>query len=459
MNDFKNSLQNKSIAVFGMGVSGISALRLLHALKTNIIALNGKNPLTWAKIPGVLDFLPLESCYDELDPKLISVLEKIDLVILSPGIPRDHPLLAPLLKRGVPIWGEIELAYRYLESINKLKPIIGITGTNGKTTTTTFLGEMIRLDNKKVFVGGNIGIPFCDYAYEVFSGNKEVDYILLELSSFQLESIDRFHVNIAVILNLYQNHGERYSDIEDYGRAKFHITNHFTNEDLLIYPEDFSFVNQWAQGIISRKKSVNTQKPECSYDLSKFKLPGIHNKVNLNFILLVAQEINLAPASIQKSIDIFLGVHHRIEYVDHLIGLSHFTAYNDAKSTNWDATITAVKAMEETNKKLYLILGGKKRGHGDSIKPYLDFFKEKITLIYLIGEMAQEIEAEIKGEIPYKLSDNLEASVADLRESIKDNKIDDVGILLFSPGFPSFDQFNNYAHRGECFIRLLQSIP
>jgi len=457
MNDLKNSLQNKSIAVFGMGVSGISALKLLHALKTNFIALNGKDPLTWAKKPGVLDFLPLESCYDELDPHLDSVLEKVDLVILSPGIPRDHPLLAPLLKRGVPIWGEIELAYRYLDSIDKLKPIIGITGTNGKTTTTTFLGEMIEMDHKKVFVGGNIGIPFCDYAFDILNGNKEVDYILLELSSFQLESIDDFHVDIAIILNLYQNHGERYFNIEDYGRAKFHITNRFTKNDLLIHPEDFSFINNWAQGIIARKKSVNTQYPKCTYDLSKFKLPGIHNKVNLNFLLLIAEEINLNPVSVQKSIDSFLGVHHRIEYVEHVVGLANFIAYNDAKSTNWDATITAIKAMEETHKKIYLILGGKKRGHGDSIRPYLNFFREKVTSIYLIGEMAQEIESEINGEIPCKLTGNLEASIADLRELIKENKIKGDGVLLFSPGFPSFDQFNNYAHRGECFVRLLQA--
>ena len=199
-------LKNKRIAVFGMGVSGLSALRMLHALGAETIAINAGVTASWAKVPGVLDFISIDKCYAENDPLLPAALEQIDLVILSPGIPRDHDLLKPLHKKGVPVSGELELAYRYLESVNKLKPIIGITGTNGKTTTTTFLGEMIEMDHQKVFVGGNIGVPFCDYAYDLFSGREEVDFILLELSSFQLESIDHFHVNIAIFLNLYQNH-------------------------------------------------------------------------------------------------------------------------------------------------------------------------------------------------------------------------------------------------------------
>lgn len=445
-------LKNKRIAVFGMGVSGLSALRMLHALGARTIAINSGEILTWAKKPGVLDFTELNNCYSENDPHLKEVFSDIELVILSPGIPRDHELLIPIHKRGIPVWGELELAYRYLESENLLKPIIGITGTNGKTTTTTFLGEMIEADHKKVFVGGNIGVPFCDYAFDVYSKKEQADFILLELSSFQLESIDHFHVNIAMILNLYQNHGERYSSIEDYGQSKFAITNRFTRDDLLIYPEDFSLVAQWAKSQKGKKKTVNTQRPSVELDLLKFKLPGIHNKVNLNFILLAAEAIGLRKSSIQKSIDTFGGVHHRIEFVDKIMGLPHFVAYNDAKSTNWDATITAVKAMEGMKGNLYLVIGGKKRGHGDSILPYLDFLKPRVHSFYLIGEMGEEIEAEIKGLVSYKKTETLEKTVEDLREAHKNEQ----AILLFSPGFPSFDQFKNYVHRGEHFVELLQ---
>lgn len=452
MFNLKNDLKNKKVAVFGLGVSGLSAVRFLKQMNAKIIAINSGEIHKWAQGP-VLDYLTMNDCFAEHDPYLKTVLEDIELVILSPGIPRDHALLKPLLELNIPVWGEIELAYRYLEKTDQLKPIIGITGTNGKTTTTTFLGEMIEEDHKKVFVGGNIGVPFCDYAFDVHQKKEAVDFILLELSSFQLESIDHFHVDIAIILNLYQNHGERYTSIEEYGRSKFFITNHFTEDDLLIYPEDFPLIANWALKEKGLKKTVNTQKPKIDYDLTQFKLPGIHNLVNLNFIVIAAEAIGLKKASIQKSIDSFLGVHHRIEFVDNLIGLPQFKAYNDAKSTNWDATITAVKAMEGMKGPLYLVIGGKKRGHGDSILPYLDFLKSRVHTFYLIGEMSDEIEGELKGHVTFKKTKTLEKTVEDLRS----DKSLGSGVLLFSPGFPSFDQFKNYAHRGEHFVSLLQN--
>lgn len=448
----KMNLNNRKIAVYGMGVSGLSALRMLKALGAETIAINSGEVSSWARTPGVLDYTSINNCYAEDDRDLRRVLDTVDLVILSPGIPRDHHLLEALHRKRVPVSGEIELAYRFLESEQKLKPIIGITGTNGKTTTTTFLGEMIAMDHKKVFVGGNIGTPFCDYAFDILNGKPEADFILLELSSFQLESVDHFHVNIAMILNLYQNHGERYTSLEDYGKAKFWITNNFTESDVLIYPEDFPFIADWAKTQKGQKRTVNTKHPVSAYDLSKFKLPGIHNKVNLNFILEAAQVIGLSDKAIQQCIDTFPGVHHRIEYVDGVKGLSHFKVYNDAKSTNWDATLTAVKAMEDLGE-LYLIIGGKKRGHGDSVLPYLDFLKERVKKFYLIGEMADEIESEIKGKVDYKKSGTLEAVIADVRDTKGTNE----SVLLFSPGFPSFDQFKNYAQRGEHFMKLLRN--
>jgi UDP-N-acetylmuramoylalanine--D-glutamate ligase len=447
------NLVNKRVAVMGIGVSGLSAIRLLSVLKSDTIAINSGVVNSWAKA-DLLKYIDQSQCFSESDPLVKKALEEVELVILSPGIPRDHPLLKTINDKNIPIWGEIELAYQYLEMSNQLRPIIGITGTNGKTTTTTFLGEMIEGDQKKVFVGGNIGVPFCDYAFDISQQGSPVDFILLELSSFQLESIDHFHVDIAIFLNLYQNHGERYTTIEDYGRSKFKITNHFTDKDLLIYPEDFPFVALWAKKEKGIKQTVNTGHPVIDFDLSKFKLPGIHNLVNLNFLILAAQKLGLSFASIQKSIDTFKGVHHRIEFVDGIVGLPHFIAYNDAKSTNWDATITGVMAMEALKGSLYLVIGGKKRGHGDSILPHLDFFKERVHCLYLIGEMSDEIEAEIKGKINFKKTVTLEQTIKDLRMSKEKDGTE--GILLFSPGFPSFDQFKNYVERGEHFVSLLQ---
>lgn len=445
------NLKNKRIAVYGMGVSGLSALRFVRELEGEIIAINGGEVSNWAKSPGVLDFVSIDHCFSETDATLPSKLNNIDIVILSPGIPRDHQLLKPLTDKNIPVWGEIELAYRYLEANNFLRPIIGITGTNGKTTTTTFLGKMIESDHKKVFVGGNIGVPFCDYAYDVFKNKAHVDFILLELSSFQLESIDHFHVNLAIILNLYQNHGERYQTIEEYARSKFFITNRFTDSDILVYPEDFEIIKNWAVKQKGKKLTVNTTKPVVSYDTREFKLPGIHNLVNLSFIVKVAEEIKLSPKAIQEAINTFGGVHHRIEYVANVLGLPKFRAYNDAKSTNWDATMTAVKAMEDFKLPIHLIIGGKKRGHGDSILPHLSFLKDRVQKFYLIGEMAAEIENEIKGKVDYQKTDTLEETLKILRQDFGGAE----GVLLFSPGFPSFDQFQNYGQRGEYFVKLL----
>ena len=411
-------LKNKNIVVLGLGVSGKSALKLLHLLG---LKATGRNT-------------------EEHDTE--EVINNADLVILSPGIPREA-----IKNNKVEIWGEIELAYRYLESVHALIPIIGITGTNGKTTTTTFLGEMLRAAGKKVFVGGNIGIPFCDMAIEVLEQKASYDYILLELSSFQLESIERFHLSIALILNLFQNHGERYKTLEDYGKAKFNITKNMTQADLLIYPLNFPLIADWAAREKSRLIKIDTEHLEINFDLSKFKLPGHHNLVNLSFVLAVARELKLNQASIQKSIEDFCGVHHRIEFVP---CRKKFMAFNDAKSTNWDATITAVNAMEKKQRKLYLIIGGKKRGHGDSILPSLEALKKAVDRFYLIGEMAVEIALEITDKVEFKNLGNLEATVQDIK------KEDFNGVVLFSPGFPSFDQYLNYEKRGEHFVKLIQ---
>lgn len=441
-------LKNKKVVVFGLGVSGISALKLLNKLEAITYAVNTGNVESWAKSPGVLDFCNRSNCFAENDLQTNDIFASADLIILSPGIPRDHKALSKANEKDVLIWGEIELGYKVIELFNGLKPIIAITGTNGKTTTTTFLGEILEGQGFKPFVGGNIGIPFCDMAYEVVCKTSNYDYIVLELSSFQLESTFDFHPNISLILNIFQNHGERYEKIEDYAYAKFNITKKMNNNDVLIYPTDYPIIESWAQTQTCKKIGFDTRNLKIDYNLTNFKLPGHHNRVNLNFLIKVSEVLKLDKAKFQKSIDQFNGVHHRIEFVPNQFG---FLAYNDAKSTNWDATLTAIAAMENASLDLYLILGGKKRGHGDSILPYFKEIKERVKRIYLIGEMGPEIEAEIKNQIEIKRLDNLESTLLDVKsENFK-------GILLFSPAFPSFDQFSNYAERGMTFVNLVKN--
>ena len=172
--------------------------------------------------------------------------------------------------------------------------------------------------------------------------------------------------------------------------------------------------------------------------------------MNLAFIIQAAESLKLSHQAIAKSIETFKGVHHRIEYVTGVKSLPGLKIFNDAKSTNWDATLTAVKAMDDFHLPIHLIIGGKKRGHGDSIMPYLDFLKSKVSHFYLIGEMAAEIEAEIKGAVQYSRLDTLERVFEEMEKKHSEEK----GVLLFSPAFPSFDQFKNYAQRGEHFVAL-----
>lgn len=438
------NLKNKNIVVFGLGVSGLSAIRLLSAIGANIFAINAGEVNKWYN--EIKEFCPIENAFAENDLAHQKILEAADLLILSPGIPRDHKILNPIHQNKIPIWGEIELAYQVLIDHQINLPIIAITGTNGKTTTTTFLGEVLKKCGHHPFIGGNIGIPYCDMALEVFNKKCSYTHIVLELSSFQLESTIEFHPNIAMILNIFQNHGERYNNILDYAQAKFNIALKMNEADTMIIPSDFSLIKNWANTLKTKVIEFDSSNPKVDYDLTNYKLPGLHNVVNLKFITIVGELLHLDRSLVQKAINEFRGVHHRIEWVETQIG---FQCFNDAKSTNWDATIIAVKAMEKIPGDLYLIIGGKKRGHGDSILPYLEQLNSRVKKFFLIGEMALELEKELAGKVDYINAGTIDDTVTFLiNEKFS-------GILLLSPAFPSFDQFLNYAKRGEHFIKCV----
>lgn len=433
------NLAGKKVAVFGLGVSGISAIKLLIAKNADVYVFNRGNPRDYFEKENLRDLVSLDKCFsdDEINKEKIA---QVDLVILSPGIAREHALLEIVHAKKIPVWAEIELAYQFCQ-----KPIIAVTGTNGKTTTTTLIGDLIRAGGKKVFVGGNIGIPFCEYARTT----PDVDVVLLELSSFQLESIVSFRPNVALFLNLYQNHGERYSNIEDYGRAKARIALNMQKDDVVIYAKNFPFIESWAQSLITKKIPIDLDTLPKLFDANKLKIPGVHNIINATFALLSIESLGLDPAFVMKALYDFKGVHHRIEYVENSLG---FLAYDDAKSTNWDATLTALKAVERADGNLKLILGGKKRGHGDSILPYLKALESSVAEILLIGEMGLEIQNELRdhgAKTPFRYLETVENVVGQL---IKEKF---AGTLLFSPAFPSFDQFKNYEERGMCFQKCL----
>ena len=441
---------NLNVGVLGIGVSGKSAIRLLMSCGSRVFVVNQGPVSSWEHSlpPSTGKGAILLS---QEDPQTLSSLLELDLIILSPGIPREHPLLEASLKKGTPVWSEIELGYHFCDL-----PIASVTGTNGKTTTVTFIGEMLQASGKKPFVGGNIGKAFCDLPFE--REKEDYDSVVLELSSFQLESIERFTSNVSALLNVFPNHGERYTSFHDYGLSKLNILKGGTSDDTFYCMENLSspfldVVNSASTKVhflpyLEVLKKENLLK-EFELDISSFKLPGIHNLQNLLFASHIAFKMGADKEGLQKAIDQFLGVDFRLQYVPSQVKL---TCFNDAKSTNWDATLTALKALVgEDDSSLYLILGGAKRGRGDAVPRELLDFKKSIQSIFLIGETTDAMSLELQAlGLPFEKCFTLE-SVKNLVSSFGGEK---KGQLLFSPAFPSFDQYENYKVRGNHFREL-----
>lgn len=441
------NFKGKIVGVLGLGVSGMAALTLLAKKESKILVFNKGKVSSWPQLNTVLNFAKNENLFDDQDPLSLNKVEECELLILSPGISREHPLVKKCLQLNIPVWSEIELGFQFAQA-----PIIAITGTNGKTTTTTMMGQILENDGKKVFVGGNIGRAFCEIGHT----NEKWDYIVLELSSFQLESIISFHPQIALILNLKDHHGERYKSIKDYGMAKFEITKNMNSKDHLLLPMSSPLLME-----LGRKNNIHLHpvndleilklklEIEEEYSLKDIKVPGDHNIINFYFCIKALKILNISREAIQKTINSFMGVEHRMEKVP----TSHadLSFYNDAKSTNWDATLTAISSFSSSDQKLYLILGGKLRGRNDSILPYLENFSH-VHKIYLIGEAGKFLSQELIGET--KILSKKCNGLSDVLMDLKNEK----GIVVLSPAFPSYDQYKNFEERGNHFKKLISEL-
>lgn len=430
----------KSVAIFGMARSGLSAVKLLKEFALTVHVVNEGKVENWYTKSGVNQWLDMDHCHDQDQSE--ELFGNVDLVILSPGIPRTHKALVLAQKRNIPIISEIELAYWFTKEI----PVIAITGTNGKTTTTTMIEQSLKRVGKRVFCGGNIGIPYCDMALKVLNGEK-FDFAVIEVSSFQLESISRFHPLIAFILNLTPNHSERYQGVEDYGKAKLRITMNLLSTDHLIIGVEAGIVNEWVKDSPAKKHSFSkTNLPQDflgKFDFSKGVLVGKHNKANYYCAWLVHEILQTddRQQKFQTFINEFVGVEHRLEYVGDFSGLK---IYNDAKSTNGEATRTALTAFENGTP-VYLVVGGKLRNETDRFLPDIVSFKERVTKIFTIGETAERLYEELKNSFQVECAHDLDSLILKVKEqNLK-------GDLVFSPGHPSFDQFTSYVNRGDTF--------
>lgn len=378
-----------------------------------------------------------------------------DLIIPSPGVPADAPLLMSARSKKITIWSEIELAYRFLEG-----ELIGITGSNGKTTTTTLVHHILSTAGRTAFLAGNVGTPLISFVESMNAGTISV----AELSSFQLELISKFRPDIAVFLNLTPDHLDRHGSMEAYASAKARIFANQTELDAAVLNADdpptvalapkkpqvfwFSRKKPVEQGAYVRGEDiviVHHGKEEFVMKVAEIPLAGAHNVENVLAAVMAARLAEVDAPTIAKAVKNFAGVEHRLEFVREVRGVRYF---NDSKATNVDATL---KALDAFPGRILVILGGKDKGSDYTVlqKP----LREKAILALLIGAAADKIQGQIAGSVAIERAGTIERAVEIASQAAQNGDV-----VLLAPACASFDQFQNYEHRGRVFKELVRGI-
>ena len=450
------NLQGKKVLVFGSGKSGIGAAELLAKVGAQPVIYDGNKDLDKETvIKKVPDCNNIEVYAGELPEE---VQKRLDLVVLSPGVPTDIPLVKSFYEQGLPVWGEVELAYRTGKG-----RVLAITGTNGKTTTTALLGKIMSDAEDSVFVVGNIGTPYTSKALEM----KPNSVTVAEISSFQLETIDEFAPKVSAILNITEDHLNRHHTMEEYIRVKELITENQGTEDVCVlnYEDEvlrefgkhltprvvyFSSGRKLDEGIYLDGNKIILKDGEKEIEVVKtedLKLLGKHNFENVMAAVAMAYYDGVSLDSIRKSICEFTAVAHRIEYVTEKKGVVY---YNDSKGTNPDAAIKGIQAM---NRPTLLIGGGydKQSGYDE----WIEAFDGKVRYLVLIGQTKEKIKeaAEKHGFHDIILCE-------DLKEAVKvcEEKAQPGDAVLLSPACASWGQFDNYEQRGDMFKEYVRNL-
>jgi UDP-N-acetylmuramoylalanine--D-glutamate ligase len=401
-----------NIAIWGMGVSGKATLEYAKSLDHDIYCISQGDPSQWSAELG----LDQSYCFDQMD---VPASLELDLIILSPGI---DPRIKPLIRfQSVPKICKVEWTFQQME---KIPPIIAITGTNGKTTTCSLVALALQQLNKRVFLGGNIGRPFC----EVLQSKNEYDFIVLELSSFQLELIDKFRAQVACILNIEPNHMERYDSFEQYRSAKLNILRNGC--ELFLACEDFKFQDKF-----------EPIKPIDAIDWSRSQLRGKHYRENFYVVEKALGHFGL-KSNLQLLAESFAGVSFRLQFIGKKNEVSF---YNDAKSTNTASTLAAVQSFKDD--RITLILGGQRRGSGQDWSALIGF--KCIGQIIALGDASLEIKSSLEEFYRVEVIESLDQ----LSWGLINTKV-----VVFSPGYPSFDQYKNYMARGADFNRIVEDL-
>ena len=443
----------KKVLVFGSGISGIGAVKLLEDQGAEVVLYDGNESLDQASLREQLG----EKTTIMLGKFPEHLLEELDLVVLSPGVPTDLPVILVMKEHGIQVIGEVELAYAFGKG-----DVLAITGTNGKTTTTSLLGEIMKCHQEEVFVVGNIGNP-----YTVAAGQMtERSVAVAEMSSFQLESIETFRPKVSAILNFTPDHLNRHHTMEAYVEAKKQIAKNQTAEDycVLNYEDErtkafgeevkaqvlyFSSAHKLERGIYLDDGKMIYKNPEeeivCHVD--ELQILGIHNYENVMAAVAMAAVYGVPMDTIRKAILAFKGVEHRIEYVTEKDGVVY---YNDSKGTNPDAAIKGIQAM---NRKTVLIGGGYDKN--SEYTEWIQAFDGKVKQLILIGATREKIaqDAEKCGFHDYVFADTFEEAVLLAAKTAKSGEA-----VLLSPACASWGMFPNYEVRGEKFKEIVNSL-
>ena len=454
-------IREKKVLVFGSGISGESACRLLLREGAEVVLYDGNDRLDREEILAKIspeEGQNVEILLGELTgQQLEGLLGELSLVVMSPGVPTDLPIVEQMRAHGLPIWGEIELAYVFGRG-----DVLAITGTNGKTTTTALLGEIMKNYKDSVFVVGNIGNPYTSAAWET----TEESVVVAEISSFQLETIHTFHPKVSAILNITPDHLNRHHTMQAYIEAKERIAENQTAEDVCVLnyedEETRAFGEKTGAQVLyfsSRRKlkkgvyledgniicDIDEKIPVCSVD--ELNILGTHNHENAMAAVAMAYAYGTPMEIIRKTLKEFQGVAHRIEFVAEKNGVAY---YNDSKGTNPDAAIRGIQAM---NRPTVLIGGGYDKE--SSYDEWIQAFDGKVKKLVLLGATREKIAQTARrlGFNEIEMADTFEEAFAKCVECAQPGDA-----VLLSPACASWGMFKNYEERGDKFKELVNQL-
>ncbi len=446
-----------NVTILGMGRSGLAAADLLLDVGARVVLVE-EHPQS--NLEATKADYEQRGAQVQLGDDLLATVHRTDLLVVSPGVPKDHAGVRHVHQQNIPVIGEIELAAWFLRV-----PIIAVTGTNGKSTTVRLIGAILQASGKQVFVGGNLGLPLCEAVPRSTDppGRVDYDYIVAEVSSFQLETITYFRPWIAVLLNVTPDHLDRHANQEEYQFAKQRIFENQTPQDWMVINADdptvksladnrmaqewdFSLRHEVAQGVYldgSVLRSRISGSREMAFSRESIPIRGDHNVANVMAAMSVGLLCKCSKEEVERALRNIPIFEHALESVGSWEGV---TFINDSKGTNVDATLKALESFQEP---VVLILGGKDKG-GDFTR-LRAVIQRSVKHVVVIGEAAPRIQAALEGSVPLYPASSLGEAVAKATSFASSGDI-----VLFSPACASFDMFSNYHERGLAFKRLVK---